>query len=105
VSPSITAPELLQAFKAVAGSEGISEQPRLWILPESLSGFGIDVLRDFAVTGASFRVAGKAAFVAPSAYIFGVARQSTLLRPDNPDRFAVFQTEAEALAWLDVEKT
>jgi len=105
VSSSITVSELLQAYKDVADADGMSEQPRLWILPESLSGFRRDELRDLGPAGASLHVAGKAAFVTSSAYVFGVARQATLLRPDNPDRFAVFRTEAEALAWLDVEKT
>jgi hypothetical protein len=105
VSSSITLPGFLQAYKDVADTDGMSAQPRLWILPESVSGFSFEELSDLASVGASLRVAGKAAFVAPSDFIFGVARQSTQLRPDNPDRFAVFQTEAEALAWLDVEKT
>jgi hypothetical protein len=47
---------------------------------------------------------GRAAFVAPSAYVFGIARQATMVRDDNLERFEVFRTEAEALAWLNVEK-
>jgi hypothetical protein len=37
VSSSITLQEMMQAFKDVADSGESSEQPRLWILPESRS--------------------------------------------------------------------
>jgi hypothetical protein len=75
-------------------------QPRLWILPESMSGFGLDDLREIGRAGESLHVDGRSASVAPSEYVFGLARQGTMLRRDDSDRHRVFHTEAEALEWL-----
>ncbi len=100
VSPSITVAEFLEVYREVAKADGVSHQPRLYLLPERIEGFEREDLQEIAALGESLHVAGPAAIVAPSDFVYGIARQVTLIRPDDPDRFGVFRSEAEALAWL-----
>ena len=101
-SERVTVEDFIRSYYDVAAAHAERPQPRLWILPEHLDGgaFDFEELRKIGSTGESLRVTGKAAIVAPSDYVFGLARQVTLIREDDPDRFRVFRTEAEALAWL-----
>jgi hypothetical protein len=92
-----------QAYRDVAERDGVSAQPRLWLLPEVLSDeFVFERMMSLVPADLSQEVDGKAAFVAVNDLPFAKATQATRLRRDNPSRFAVFRDEASALAWLGI---
>ena len=101
-SEKATVEVFIQSYFDVAAAHAERPQPRLWILPDHFDGgsFDFEELKKIGATGESLHVTGKAAIVAPSDYVFGLARQVTLIRSDDSDRFRVFRTEAEALEWL-----
>ena len=100
ISEEVTVSDYVRAYQDVAESHRSRPQPRLWILPAHVSGFMLGDLEAIASAGEKHAVDGKAATVAPSDYMYGLTRQATLLRRDAGDRFGVFRTETEALAWL-----
>lgn len=100
VLSTVTVEDFIQAYRDVAALDREAPQPRLWILPELLTGFSLDDLRKIGRAGESLHVDGSSASVAHSDYMFGLARQATMLRRDDSDRHRVFRREAEALEWL-----
>ena len=82
------------------------QQPRLWVFPDELplsllEEFTLERIRRLVPAGIEQAVAGKAAFATADDVLFGKIRQTVGMRPDENDRFEVFRTESEALAWLD----
>ena len=105
VLPSITFAGMLRAYQDVGTLNRRVQQPRLWLFPDELppqllEEFTLERIRQLIPAGISERVAGKAAFVSLNDVLFGKVRQTVGMRPDENDRFQVFRTEAEALAWL-----
>ncbi len=105
--PSITFQGVVESYREVGRLDRIEKLPRLWLLPddfpeELLSELDFEHLKALVPEGVSQEVGGRAALVSSSDVMYGKARQLIAMRPDQPERFAVFRTEAEALAWLGV---
>ena len=77
VSEAATAEDVVQSYRDVAAADAERRQPRLWVLPEHLDpeAFSFEELMVIGSTGESLHVAGKAAIVAPSDYVFGLANK------------------------------
>ena len=110
VFTNITLEDFKQAYADVAASDQEQPLPRLWILPDQMPDelaeeFSFERMQQLVPAGMQHNVAGKAALVSAGDLMFGKARQGALLRPDDPERFAAFRTEAEALAWLGVDES
>ncbi len=97
--------DMMAAYQEVGALDRDRNQPRLWVLPadmtrDAIEEFTFERLEALASEGVSQHVGGPAAVVAPVDAVFGKARQVTLLRPDQSERFRVFRSEDEAVAWL-----
>jgi len=103
LEPTISIGGMQLAYRDVAEHDRVSAQPRLWLLPATLSDeFEFDRMMSLVPPDLRQGVDGKAAFVAVNDLPFAKATQATRIRPENPSRFAVFRDETSALAWLGV---
>ena len=109
VLPTMTFAGMLQAYQEVGAMDRMLNQPRLWVFPDDLtagllSEFTLERVQQLIPAGIEQAVAGKAAFATANDALFGKIRQTVGLRPDQNERFQVFRSESDALAWLQLDR-
>ncbi len=108
IFPTITWEGILDCYRQLAQLCAGEPIPRIWIFPnpmppEVASEFSFSRMRELTELGFGTLVTGRAAIVAENDFFFGKTRQQLSLHPETADRFGVFRTESDALAWLGLD--